>query len=108
MSERRLTCPECCHVALQKVKRNSWECEVCGTLFDFEKLRSVLDALVGRQFQEDFIEELLDDAGAEHFPQLGERAWKWEGRHGTLYTLDVGNGWHMVMKGSNKNRRTAG
>lgn len=55
--------------------------------------------LVGRQFQEDFIGELLSDAKSETFPKLGERAWKWTGKHGILYTLDAGNGWHVVIKG---------
>ena len=57
--------------------------------------------LVGRQFQEDFIDELLSDAKPEAFPELGERAWKWTGKHGILYTLDAGNGWHIVMKCKN-------
>jgi hypothetical protein len=55
--------------------------------------------LVGRQFQEDFIDELLGCAKPEPFPKLGERAWKWTGKHGILYTLDAGNCWHLVMKG---------
>jgi hypothetical protein len=55
--------------------------------------------LVGRQFQEDFIVALLNDAKTEVFPKFGERAWKWAGKHGVLYTLDTGNGWHVVMKG---------
>lgn len=94
-----LTCPGCCYFALQKVGKNRWECEVCGTLFNFTKMRNSLEALVGSQFQEDFIEELLGDAKPEAFPDLGERAWKWTGKKGTLYTLDSGNGWHVVLKG---------
>ena len=54
--------------------------------------------LVGRQFQEDFIDELLSDAKPEAFPEFGERAWKWTGKYSILYTLDAGNGWHVVMK----------
>jgi hypothetical protein len=54
--------------------------------------------LVGRQFQEDFIDELLNGAKPVAFPKLGERAWKWAGKQGILYTLDAGNGWHVVMK----------
>jgi len=94
-----LTCPECCCVALREVKENRWKCEYCGTSFDFGRLRNVLDMLVGRQFQEDFIDELLSDAKPMAFPKLGERAWKWTGKHGVLYTLDTGNGWHILMKG---------
>ncbi|MDI6642650.1 MAG: hypothetical protein QMD95_01125 [Candidatus Hodarchaeaceae archaeon] len=84
---------------MRKVKENRWECEFCGTSFDFKRLRDALDMLVGRQFQEDFIDELLSDAKPEAFPKLGERTWKWTGKHGILYTLDAGNGWHDVMKG---------
>jgi len=62
-------------------------------------LKNVLDLLVGRQFQEDFIDELLSDAKATAFSKLGERAWKWVGKYGILYTLDTGNGWHLVVKG---------
>ena len=62
-------------------------------------MRNCLNALAGRQFQEDFICELLDNAKLNTFPKLGERAWKWIGKHGILYTLDAGNGWHVVMKG---------
>ncbi|MCD6248022.1 MAG: hypothetical protein J7J17_00995 [Hadesarchaea archaeon] len=104
MSKKYLTCPECCCVDLQKVRKNKWKCETCGTTFDFERLRRVPDLLVGRQFQEDFIDEFLGGAKLEHCPELGERAWEWQGKHGTLYTLDVGNGWHMVMwtKGNNR------
>ncbi|MFH1821109.1 MAG: hypothetical protein ABH852_01530 [Methanobacteriota archaeon] len=54
---------------------------------------------MGRLFQGEFIEELLLEAKPKTFPQLGERAWKWTGKHGTLYTLDTGNGWHVVMNG---------
>jgi hypothetical protein len=94
-----ITCPECCGVALRKVKENRWGCEFCGTSFNFGKMRNALEMLVGRQFQEDFIDELLGYAKPEAFPELGERAWKWTGKHGILYTLDTGNGWHVVMKG---------
>jgi hypothetical protein len=94
-----LTCPECCYDALQKVRKNQWECEVCGTSFNFAKMRSSLDAFVGRQFQEDFIDKLLNDAKLVAFSKLGERAWKWTGKYGILYTLDTGNGWHIVIKG---------
>ncbi len=66
-------------------------------------MRNALDMLVGRQFQEDFIDELLTDAKPEPFPELGERAWRWAGKHGILYTLDTGNGWHVVMKGQKAN-----
>lgn len=62
-------------------------------------MRDVLDLLVGRQFQEDFIDELWGDAKPEAFPELGERACKWTGKHGILFTLDTGNGWHVVIKG---------
>jgi hypothetical protein len=55
--------------------------------------------LIGRQFQEDFINELLGCVKPEPFSKLGERAWRWTGKHGILYTLDAGNGWHIVMKG---------
>jgi len=41
----------------------------------------------------------LSDAKPMAFPKLGERAWKWTGKHGILYTLDTGNGWHILMKG---------
>ena len=94
-----LTCPECCYVALRNVGKYKWECEECGTTFNLAKMRNLLDALVGRQFQEDFIDELLNDVKPVAFPELGERAWKWTGKHGILYTLDAGNGWHVVMKG---------
>jgi len=100
-----LTCPECCYLSLRKIKENLWECESCGTSFNFRRLRNALDMLVGRQFQEDFIDELLSDAAPERFPKLGERAWKWTGKHGILYTFDSGNGWHVVMKGSIKTRK---
>ena len=62
-------------------------------------MRNCLNALAGRQFQDDFICELLGNAKLNTFPKLGERAWKWAGKHGILYTLDTGNGWHVVMKG---------
>lgn len=55
--------------------------------------------LVGRQFSEDFIDELLGKARPERAVELGERAWKWTGKYGILYTLDTGNGWHVLMKG---------
>lgn len=95
-----LTCPECCYVTLQKVKGNL-KCEFCGTTFNLDKLRNVLNSLVGRQFQEDFIDELLGGAKPEPLPKLGERAWKWTGKHDILYTFDMGNGWHLVIKGKN-------
>jgi hypothetical protein len=94
-----LTCPECCYVALRNVGKYKWECKECGTTFNLAKMRNMLDALVGRQFQEDFIDELLNDAKPVAFPKLGERTWRWTGKHGILYTLDTGNGWHVVMKG---------
>ena len=94
-----LTSPECCCVALRKIKERIWKCESCGTSFDFGRLKNVLDLLVGRQFQEYFIDELLSDAKATAFSKLGERAWKWVGKYGILYTLDTGNGWHLVVKG---------
>jgi len=55
--------------------------------------------LVGRQFSEDFIDELLGGAQLKRAPKLGERAWRWVGKHGILYTIDVGNSWHVVVKG---------
>ena len=94
-----ITCPECCYDALRKVKAHRWECEECGTSFNFAKMRNSLNAFVGRQFQEDFIDELLGDAVAKLFLELDERAWKWIGKHGILYTLDTGNGWHLVIEG---------
>jgi ribosomal protein L37AE/L43A len=94
-----LTCPECCHVTLQKVKENQWQCEVCGTSFNFNMLRNALDALVGRQYSEDFIDELLGKTQLEGAPKLGERAWRWAGKHGILYTFDIGNSWHLVIRG---------
>jgi hypothetical protein len=59
---------------------------------------------VGRQFQEDFIEELLGCVEPEPFSKLSERVWRWVGKHGILYTLDAGNGWHIVMKGQKYDR----
>lgn len=100
-----ITCPECCGVALRKMKGDLWKCEFCGTSFDFGKMRNALNMLVGRQFQEDFITELLDDARPRPLPALGERAWRWTGKHGTLNTLDAGNGWHTVMEASAKPRK---
>jgi len=79
--------------------KHQWGCEECGTSFNLAKMRDRLNALVGRQLQEDFICELLGDPEPNAFPELGERAWKWTGKHGTLHTLDAGNGWHVVIKG---------
>jgi len=76
-----LTCPECCGVTLQMVKQNRWECEYCGTSFDFGRLRNALDMLVGRQFQEDFIDELLSDAKPESKAELHIHQASREGGH---------------------------
>jgi hypothetical protein len=94
-----LTCPECSFDSLKKIRKYKWECESCGTSFNFSKLRNVLDTLVGCQFSEDFIEELLGDGKPKVSPQFGERAWKWTGKHGIIYTFDIGNSWHLVIKG---------
>lgn len=94
-----LTCSVCCHDAMEKVKEDLWKCEVCGTSFNFSKMRNSLDTLVGQELQENFIEELLEKVKPIRFPKFGERGWKWEGKYGILYTLDTGNGWHLVMKG---------
>jgi hypothetical protein len=94
-----LTCPECCFDALQKIRKDQWKCKECGTSFNFAEMRRCIGALVSCQFQEDFIGELLGDAKLKAFPKLGERAWRWDGKYGILYTLDAGNGWHVIMKG---------
>lgn len=98
MCSNMLTCSVCCCNTLRRIKKGLWECEVCGTSFDFNKLRNSLDKLVGQQLQEDFIEELLRKAKPIRVLKLDERAWKWKGKYGILYTLDTGNGWHLVMK----------
>ncbi|WP_342832605.1 hypothetical protein [Candidatus Hadarchaeum sp.] len=61
-------------------------------------MRNCLNALVGQIFQEDFIEELLDTCKIKPFQKLGVRAWKWNGKYGTLQTIDTGNGWHLFIK----------
>jgi len=101
-----LTCPECCFDTLRKTRGNRWNCKVCGTSFDFDKLRNALDKLVGREFTEDFIDELLGNAQPERTSELGERAWRWVGKHGILDTLDMGNTRHVVMKGMKSGRRS--
>jgi rubredoxin len=101
-----LTCPECCYSSLQKVKANLWKCEVCGTVFDFSKLRKVFGKCLGREFTQDFIEELLVCTRVERAPKLGERGWRWVGKHGTLYTLDAGNGWHVIVSSITHERNT--
>ena len=95
-----LSCPTCCFNSLQKVRGDEWKCEFCGTSYNFSELRNALDALVGQQFPEDFIDELLGNARLERNPELGERGWRWIGRHGVLLTLDIGNGWYVIVKGS--------
>ncbi|MEM4972934.1 MAG: hypothetical protein QXR87_04380 [Candidatus Hadarchaeales archaeon] len=96
--ELYLTCPVCCGDALRKVERNIWKCLDCQSSFDFDRLRERLADLVGQEFTEDFIDELLGKTKFERCPRLGERGWKWRGKFGVLYTLDVGNGWHFIVR----------
>jgi len=100
-----LTCPECSYVALRRVKGSRWECGTCGTSFDFRKLRNALDSLVGRQFWGDFIDELLGDPETKDASEIGERGLKFIGKYGTLYALDIGNDWFLVLKGKKRTSR---
>ena len=84
-------------MALRKVGKHEWRCEECGTSFDLAKLRSSLDLLVCRPLPDEFIEELLGHATLERAEELGERGYKWVGKHGTLYVVDSGNGWWTVL-----------
>ena len=93
-----LTCPQCCCTAIRRTKSNTWKCEACGTSFDFCKLRKNLHLLVGRELQEDFIQQLLLSTTVDHYPQLGERGYQWRGKHGIINTLHAGNGWHIVVE----------
>lgn len=93
-----LTCPTCCFDSMREVTDGEWQCEVCGTSYSFPRLRKALNTLVGQQFSEDFICELLLEAKPERYPKLGERCWKWSGLYGTLLTIDMGNCWHLVIK----------
>jgi hypothetical protein len=93
-----LTCPECCYVALQRIGRYQWECKVCGTSFDFVRLRGALKALSGSQFPADFIAELLGDAKLDGAPEFGERGFKFVGKHGTINAIDMRNNWFIVLK----------
>lgn len=98
MVEVGLTCPQCCYDALRKIGKNEWKCENCGTSFDLDKLRKSLDDLVGCEFTEDFISELLGNPNLKRCPKLGERGWKWMGKYGGLHTLHTGNTWHVIIK----------
>ena len=97
-----LTCPECCYVAIQKIGRYRWECKVCGTSFDFVRLRNTLKALSGSQLPADFIDELLGGAKLERAPEFSERGFKFVGKHGTIHGIDMGNNWFIVLKGQTK------
>jgi len=102
MSKLKLTCPECCYVALRRVGRHKWECEECGTSFNLAKMRNSLDALAGRLLPGEFISKLLGDANIQGADEFGERDYKWVGRYGFLYATDCGNDWFAVLKGKKR------
>jgi len=97
-----LTCPQCCCNTLNEKKKSIWECERCGASYDLAKMRQTLDDLIGCEFSDDFISELLQDAKLSPCIKLGERGWKMSGRYGTLYLWDVGNGWYSVVRAKAK------
>ena len=106
MSKLKLTCPECCYVALRRVEKYKWECEECGTTFNLVKMRNSLDALVGRLLPGEFISKLLGDATLQAADEFGERGWKWVGRHGFLYAADCGNDWYAVLTGQKVTKKS--